>query len=545
MATEDVMEFLEIKRKCFNNEISEFTDLHDPIVLNGCDAKYLFPYPTILPYSWPFKTNEYNKEEFITTFTNNPIGCLINNILTIPGVMIAGGSVARLFNRDNHSLKDYDIFLYGEDFEEKINTILKYIKQRFEKRADTKFSMNPGLIEIDTYLGIFQIILRKYQSRAHILHSFDIGASQIGFDGKNFYITSLGIYAYKYKINIVFKLYNNKRCNKYVSRGFGVMLPFLNKLSNDDKLFLNFADVNMIDKELHIKQLKYNCQMLSEDNDDRNNEIDYYYDGKPNEVWVSIRLMIESLLNKDVFDKLTKKDMQFCEKNADSIPIDDDLMNRLDSAKNVAIFFDLKKVYDYIHYMFYFNLKNYSSFNEICVYNFELFKKLLTKEEFISFYTDSCDEQYFENFYDIIILPKLNKYILQFIPYDQEQNMFVHTTFNEDFSIDVIAQTYGDNFIDTPEKNDPQLVLQTIYNDDESSDNEDSIASEICCLCKLGIDSNEENICRLKCHKSHIFHMFETKKCMGIMSWLTKDTLATCPICRQNQNEKKGKIKCL
>ena len=76
-----------------------------------------------------------------------------------------------------------------------------------------------------------QCILRHYAAASEILHGFDIGASAVGFDGKQVYLTALGRFAYECGQCVVDtdrrSTTYEARLRKYWNREFGLVLPRL------------------------------------------------------------------------------------------------------------------------------------------------------------------------------------------------------------------------------------------------------------------------------------------------------------------------------
>jgi hypothetical protein len=73
-----------------------------------------------------------------------------------------------------------------------------------------------------------QFILRGYRHLSHVLHGFDIGASCIGYDGKDIWVTSIGAFAYTFHLNIVDLKYRSTsyeyRLRKYFKAlSFGIV----------------------------------------------------------------------------------------------------------------------------------------------------------------------------------------------------------------------------------------------------------------------------------------------------------------------------------
>lgn len=97
-------------------------------------------------------------------------------------------------------------------------------------------------------LGCVQLILRHYATPSEILHGFDMGSAAVGFDGKQVVFTDLGRFAHEYGYNIVDTTRRSTtyeaRLNKYMKRGFGIILPGLDikKLPNRNSRY-GYSDI--------------------------------------------------------------------------------------------------------------------------------------------------------------------------------------------------------------------------------------------------------------------------------------------------------------
>lgn len=135
----------------------------------------------------------------------------------------------------------------------------------------TKKSIDESIIWIQ--VAKYQFIYRIFESISEILHDFDLGSCQVGFDGFDFYLTSLGKFAFDYKCNIldVTKIspFYEKRLIKYFCRGFDIIMPYLNSKSNVIELN-NGSFILYIDAESHhnnlylsnyqINYFNFNCE---------------------------------------------------------------------------------------------------------------------------------------------------------------------------------------------------------------------------------------------------------------------------------------------
>ena len=188
-------------------------------------------------------------------------------------LLIGGGCVIGTLLQSQWD-NDVDIFIYGlnqEEADQKVSELIGQIYDSYQdalvsdfikkwhKEGNGKLDKSPEelaymlmdeaqvsnvrnkhciSLEFD-YGQKIQIILRLYKSISEILHGFDLGSSAIGYDGENVHFTSLGRFSYEYLANIVDTSRRSttyeKRLMKYHSRGFQIILPYLNmsKLRTD------------------------------------------------------------------------------------------------------------------------------------------------------------------------------------------------------------------------------------------------------------------------------------------------------------------------
>jgi hypothetical protein len=155
----------------------------------------------------PVNEIELNNEVFDFPFNDFP-----------EGLILAGGC----FFNPSH---DYDVFIY------------KNHEAIFDKFCELGTMKVRRPYCVDFELGYFekvQVILKKYSTISEILYGFDLGSSQIGYDGKTFYLTILSKFALKTNFNILDTTKRSKtyehRIDKYIAKGFETLLPF----SKDD-----------------------------------------------------------------------------------------------------------------------------------------------------------------------------------------------------------------------------------------------------------------------------------------------------------------------
>lgn len=148
--------------------------------------------------------------------------------LNYKGYVIAGG----FFSHTDKS--DIDIFIY-KDHEKILERVISQFTHGLPKdecyfyrtRYTIDIYIKDGRVGESTKI---QIVLRKYVSIAEILYGFDIGPSQVAWDGKRLYFTTMSNLAYKTGFMILDttrrSLTFEKRIQKYVDKGFCPIFPF-------------------------------------------------------------------------------------------------------------------------------------------------------------------------------------------------------------------------------------------------------------------------------------------------------------------------------
>ncbi len=164
-------------------------------------------------------------------------------------VLLAGGAVAHCLLGLCPAAKkyDFDLFLWGMSHEQglaKITELICALKPERvyrSKRALTLFHCEKD------HRRRYQIVLRMYQSPAEILHSFDVDACCVGFDGSSALMTERARHAFDMMTNVVdFDLLSpsyESRLAKYMDRYFAVSVPGF------DPAYLNCASLLSIGEE--------------------------------------------------------------------------------------------------------------------------------------------------------------------------------------------------------------------------------------------------------------------------------------------------------
>ena len=146
------------------------------------------------------------------------------------GMLVAGGKIfSILFGTQSH---DIDIFLYGQEYDNAVNTIIGYTNDYIndlKKLVRTKNAVTFVVRDKDE----IQIILRLYRTVSEILHGFDVDSCSMGYDGENIYLTERALYAIQHGYNTVnFDRLSNSyeaRLAKYGTRGMAVKIPNFDK----------------------------------------------------------------------------------------------------------------------------------------------------------------------------------------------------------------------------------------------------------------------------------------------------------------------------
>ncbi len=180
-------------------------------------------------------------------------------------IIVAGGSLVNIITNNSAKLNDIDMFIYGLDTEhakQKIDCIIGSIKQKaIDMRYDTRVYINKNVVNIYVYdtkkLLQVQIILRLYDTLAHVLVGFDVDCCAIAYNGKELMTTERGLHALKYRVNVAnlkrrSPSYEN-RLIKYSFRGFDVVTNFAYKKSYNKMFFMqpeNYGFTRLLEQEL-------------------------------------------------------------------------------------------------------------------------------------------------------------------------------------------------------------------------------------------------------------------------------------------------------
>jgi hypothetical protein len=224
----------------------------------------------VVPPNHPFiKTEEFKTEEFKTEGCKEDIPLLkedyISNILVIMPCVLeilstncnlvlgGGGALYPLMKIHDYKIdspSDWDLFYYGDATTDDIiiieNTVYDILQKYYENFDIVKCK---GITQITTKDCKIQIIFKDYVSISEILHSFDISASKIAFDGREVYLTKSFAWAFITKLIIVSPEYRSNtyeiRLKKYSkNKTFGLIFKNVQIDSNEQKTIkLPFCDI--------------------------------------------------------------------------------------------------------------------------------------------------------------------------------------------------------------------------------------------------------------------------------------------------------------
>lgn len=205
------------------------------------------------------------------------VGLNWNNVFLaggLVGTIIHDDAVSKLVNwkyvqfqtRFSYSYEqpDIDLFIYGLTEKEGNNKVKEIVNHLLAQRKELQISTdltvtrNQHVLTIEfrhpnfpNVLRKYQIIFKLYKTKSEILHGFDLGSSQGGFDGSTVQFTSLGKLAQEYGCNILDtsqrSLNYEKRWLKYLRRGYDLIMPYLSceKLKNITIFSLHYFQVQL------------------------------------------------------------------------------------------------------------------------------------------------------------------------------------------------------------------------------------------------------------------------------------------------------------
>lgn len=159
-------------------------------------------------------------------------------------ILLAGGKVVQHLFEEKRDC-DFDFFIYGisdpEEATARAVEFLKFIHSRLSSKKSKQESksgfsrfeviQSTGSITVNINNIRIQVVLRLYKTISEILHGFDLGSSAVGFDGKQVYFTTLGMFCNGSRVNVVDTTRRSttyeRRLEKYWNRGFSIVVPYL------------------------------------------------------------------------------------------------------------------------------------------------------------------------------------------------------------------------------------------------------------------------------------------------------------------------------
>lgn len=194
----------------------------------------------------PLEPN-YSNENFISHI--DP--CVLEILQTVDNFALCGGSALwALMKTENSNCNeekpnDWDLFYYGSPdqiFEKETdiyNIIIKHCKMY-------TFIKCKGITQFTTEKIKIQLIFRNYISISEIIHSFDISASSIAFDGRIVYFTKLFAWSFITKLIIISPEYRSntyeQRLKKYQkNKTFGLIFKNIKITPGVKKINLPFC----------------------------------------------------------------------------------------------------------------------------------------------------------------------------------------------------------------------------------------------------------------------------------------------------------------
>ncbi|KAJ5078547.1 ankyrin repeat ph and sec7 domain containing protein secg-related [Anaeramoeba ignava] len=197
-------------------------------------------------------------------------GSILASLMPIPDKFDESNLTRRnYFHDEAYSNSDVDIFLYGindpEEANEKLKEIFKTISETIPFKAIAFRSRHAVTIVSQYPYRHIQIILRLYKSISEILMGFDVDSCSCGFDGEKVWMTPRCHNSLIHRYNTIDMTRRSPtyetRLAKYGSRGFSVLVPFLDRSKIDISLYERRIDrVHGLAKLLLLEQLQTSRQ---------------------------------------------------------------------------------------------------------------------------------------------------------------------------------------------------------------------------------------------------------------------------------------------
>jgi hypothetical protein len=182
------------------------------------------------------------------------------------GFRLAGGAVSAILMKSDDerhpgSLHDFDLFLVGHKNDETARAAIEELRRHltdfwvdreitvYRSKGCITFHCKRTANECQDHL--VQVVLRRYNTEAEIIHGFDLGSSAMLWDGHHVRMTALGKLAAEHGLNVldfdVRRGSYESRLARYFGRGFDLVLPGLDGhkfLADDGRLpYIKFHGV--------------------------------------------------------------------------------------------------------------------------------------------------------------------------------------------------------------------------------------------------------------------------------------------------------------
>ena len=236
--------------------LSEFnsidkTQFEELVKINGC---------VIIPPNHSFIQHQaYSgsipilKEDYISNVPPYILEILLSDNLFGKLILGGGGALWSLMHLHNYKCdlpSDWDLFHYGLSNTDDIIMVENIIYTILEKYYESfNIVKCKGITQITTSDCKIQIIFKDYISISEVLHSFDISASEIAFDGREIYMTKSFAWTFITKLIIISPEYRSNtyeiRLKKYLkNKTFGLIFKNIQIISDDPNVIeLPFCEI--------------------------------------------------------------------------------------------------------------------------------------------------------------------------------------------------------------------------------------------------------------------------------------------------------------
>ncbi len=202
-----------------------------------------------------FKEDDYVIVENINIFKQNLCNFsfnIINENFNWTNIILSGGATLKCLSPLNYDINehsDIDIYIYGEEENDKKNTLIDLLNYFNSLYNDIYYVVNGCVITLCIH-GInrnFQIIYTDYLKKSDIILNFDLDYVQMLFDGENIYSTYDNLISLKYQTTKFMKPTTLMRIIKAYKKGFS----FYDKSDFIDIELLNNNNMFNINKKIN------------------------------------------------------------------------------------------------------------------------------------------------------------------------------------------------------------------------------------------------------------------------------------------------------